>query len=167
MAELSEGIVKKRRWMLHSLWNPLLPSVDFILMTCAAVAAPTLEETELYSKITNGCRSIVLDHWRHPTVQVLNKADVGLSKVELCNLDKYPIFTVHFKYDPRASTSSYFDPLYARMAAANGFWPFSFVDADDNVVIDVSISSTHRISISYEDYAPLAIAPLAPQPRGP
>jgi hypothetical protein len=152
-----DGIGKKRRCvtgsLLHSLWGPLLPLVVFILMTRPAVAAPTLEQTELYSKITNGCRSIALAHWRHPTAQVLKKADVTLSKVELCNGGKYPIFTVHFKYDPRATTSFYFNPLYAKMAASNGFWPFSFVDADDNVVINVSVSPGHKLSIRYEDYA--------------
>ena len=141
--------------LLHSLLSSLSPCVVFILIMHPALGAPTLEQTELYSKIANRCRSIALDHWRHPTMQVLKKADVTLSKVELCNEGKYPIFTVHFRYDPRASTSSYFSPLYARMVAANGFWPFSFVDADDNVVINVSISPGHRLSISYEDYAPV------------
>jgi hypothetical protein len=140
--------------LLHPLWVLLLPSVVFMLVPCLAIAAPMLEQTELYSKITNGCRSIALDHWRHPTEQILKKADVTLSKVELCNEDKYPIFTVHFKYDPRASRSSYFSSLYARMAAANGFWPFSFVDASDNVLINVSILPGHRLSINYEDYGP-------------
>jgi hypothetical protein len=40
------------------------------------------------------------------------------------------------------------------MAAANGFWPFSFVDASDNVLINVSILPGHRLSINYEDYGP-------------
>jgi hypothetical protein len=123
----------------------------------SAIAAPTLEQTQLYSKSTSGCRTLALDHWRHPTAQVLRKADVTLSKVELCNNGKYPIFTVHFKYDPRGLTSSYFDPLYARMAAANGHWPFAFVDLDDKVIITISISPGHQLNISYEDYAPSAI----------
>jgi hypothetical protein len=41
---------------------------------------------------------------------------VSPEQVELCNEGKYPIFTVHFRYDPRASTSSYFSSLYARVA---------------------------------------------------
>ena len=133
-------------------------AVGFPIAVCclhSAYASGGCSADALYSKIANGCRSIALDHWRHPTAQVLRKADVTSSKVELCNEGKYPIFTVHFRYDPRASTSSYFSPLYARMVAANGFWPFSFVDADDNVVINVSISPGHRLSISYEDYAPV------------
>ena len=146
-------------------WCPLLPLVFLILIrTGSAIGAPTLERAHLYSKSTNGCRTIAFDHWRHPTAQVLKKADVTLKKVELCNDGKYPIFTVHFKYDPRGSTSSYFNPLYAQMAAANGFWPFSFVDLDDNVIVNVNIFSGHRLNISYEDYAPSAVPPSAPQP---
>jgi hypothetical protein len=49
-----DGIGRKRRWMtgslLHSLWGSLLPSVVFILPMHPAVAAPTLDQTELYSK---------------------------------------------------------------------------------------------------------------------
>jgi hypothetical protein len=139
--------------MIYQWCRPsLLFGLLIIFPMGPAVAAPMLEETRLYSNSTSGCRSIALDHWSHPTAEVLKKADVAPNKVELCNQGKYPIFTVRFKYDPRGRTSTYFNPLYARMASANGFWPFSFVDLDDSV-INVGIGSAHELSISYEDYA--------------
>jgi len=84
----------------------------------------------------------------------MEDAGVEIIKVQLCNDDKYPIFTVGFKYDPQGVTDDYFDPLYAKMAQANGFWPFSFVDVEDSLIIDVGADkATKHLSLTFEEFA--------------
>jgi hypothetical protein len=112
----------------------------------------TLKKTQLYTNVTHDCTTVDLSHWSHPTRQVLAKSGVDLLGLQLCNGGHYPIFTVHFKYDPNGDTSDYFDPLYAQMAYANGFWPYSFVDIEDTTIIDIAIDKRHDLKISYEQF---------------
>jgi hypothetical protein len=117
-----------------------------------AFAAPALEKTDLHSHLANHCRDVALDHWSHPTADVLKKAGVAISKLQLCNGGKYPIFTVRFKFDPNGQTADFFEPLYANMAVANGFWPFSFVDLEDDTIVNVGANRKRELKISFEDF---------------
>lgn len=117
-----------------------------------ADATPPLDETRLYTQTAHDCRTVDLTTWTHPTKQVLERRRVVLEKLQLCNGSRYPIFTVHFKYDPRGLTTDYFHPLYAEMANANGFWPFSFVDTADDVIIDLLPDRQGNVTVNYEDY---------------
>jgi hypothetical protein len=119
-----------------------------------AASPPSLDQTELFTSRTHDCRPQNLTTWSHPAKQVLQKNAVGLDAVQLCNEGKYPIFTVKFPYDPRARTTDWFHRLYARMAQANGFWSFSFVDVVDNVIVNVTVDKTHQINVGYEEYQP-------------
>jgi hypothetical protein len=136
--------------MIKTAFSALL----LVLSVSTAAEATSLDQTQLYTTQTHACHNIQLQGWSHPTRRVLTNAGVGIAKVELCNGGKYPIFTVHFKYDPQGQTDDYFDPLYAKMANANGFWPFSFVDLDDDVIVDIGVDSKHDLTISYEDFSP-------------
>jgi hypothetical protein len=126
-----------------------------VLSICAITAAadpPPLNQTDLYTKLAHDCRDVALSSWSHPAKRVFQQSGTTLSKVELCNDSKYPIFAVHLKYDPRTQTSSYFHPLYTRLARANGYWPYSIIDLDDRVIINVGVDPHHEIDVSYEDY---------------
>jgi hypothetical protein len=125
---------------------------SLLAFTPAPVDAAGIKQSSLYTVIARACSAIETTNWKHPTRTVLQKDGVGIVKVELCNGGKYPVFTVHFKYDPQTATGDYFDRLYAQMAVANGFWSYSFVDVDDNVIIDVAIDNAHHLTINYENF---------------
>ncbi|WP_298162650.1 hypothetical protein [Acidocella sp.] len=122
-------------------------------------AAPPLASTDLYAKTTHDCHSVDLSTWQHPARRVMEDAGVKIIKVELCNDGKYPIFTVGFKYDPRGQTDDYFNPLYAKVAQANGFWPFSFVDVEDSLIIDVGVDQTTKnLSVNFEEFSSVPVS---------
>lgn len=151
-------------------WARLL--LVLIALTVAGIAAPAWAQTQpaaavplastvLYTETAHDCHGVDLSTWRHPARTVMEDAGVKIIKVELCNDGKYPIFTVGFKYDPQGQTGDYFGPLYAKMAQANGFWPFSFVDIDDALIIDVGVDQTTKnLSVSFEEFS------SAPAPAG-
>ena len=126
-----------------------------VAFTVAAVAAPPpLQQTRLYSKTAADCQSETPAAISPPIRQALQEAHVSIEKVELCNGGAYRIFTGHFKYDPQGQTTSYLHPLYARVAQANGFSPYSFVDVDDGVIVYVDFGPRHDLRISYEEFTP-------------
>lgn len=131
---------------------PVFCLAGALLSGPSALAAPALKETALYTKKARDCHAVDLATWSHPTLAVLKKADVTLKQVEFCNNKTYPVFTVEFKYDPHGPTDSYFNPLYARMAEANGFWPFSFVDVTDAVILNIGVEKKRNILVDYEEY---------------
>lgn len=118
-----------------------------------ALAAPLLEATALYKEIAHRCRALDLKQWAHPTKRVLDRAQIAISKVELCNNDVYPIFTVSLKYDPQGPNDAYYHKLFAEMAAANGYYSYSFVDPAWPIVINVKTAGKKEISVSYEDFS--------------
>ncbi|KAF2991652.1 hypothetical protein OGR47_08930 [Methylocystis sp. MJC1] len=119
-----------------------------------AFCAPTLEATSLYKDIAHGCRSVDLKQWSHPTRRVLDYAHIELKKVELCNNELYPVFTVRFAYDPNGPNDKYFNKLYADMAAANGYHAYSLVDQSFGLIANVGVAGKKNISISYEEFSP-------------
>ena len=123
-----------------------------IPLLLVADAPPFLEHTYLYTKEVRGCHDVDLTNWIHPSKNILLKAGVKLYSVILCNNDAYPVYNVRFKFDPRTNTSDYFIPIYGRVARANGGRPFSFVDTEDAVIINVKPDKRGNITISYEDY---------------
>ncbi|WP_442753995.1 hypothetical protein ACNHKD_13460 [Methylocystis sp. JAN1] len=126
-------------------------------LACAArpaLSAPLLEATSLYRELAHGCRAVDLRQWSHPTKRVLNRARIEIRKVELCNNDAYPIFTVSFRYDPQGPNDAYYNKLFAEMAAANGRHSYSFVDPAWSLVIDVKAAAgKNDLSVSYEDFS--------------
>jgi len=119
-----------------------------------AAAPPLLGQTPLYTRLAHDCRTVDLAHWTHPTRQVLARHGVTLDKLQLCNDDRYPIYTVRFKFDPQGQTTDYFHPLYAKMAKANGYWPFSFVDTTDDLIVDVRPDRRGNVDVDYEQFGP-------------
>jgi hypothetical protein len=117
-----------------------------------ALCAP-LEATTLYRDTAHGRRTLDLESWSHPTRQVLERAKIEIKKVELCNQDIYPIYTVKFVASPMLGVNDkYFNKLYVEMAAANGFHSFAFVDPGWDVIVTVDVPSKKEISISYEEF---------------
>jgi hypothetical protein len=117
-----------------------------------ALCAP-LEATTLYKDIAHECRTLDLKSWSHPTRQVLERTKIEIMKVELCNQDIYPIYTVRFVASPMLGVNDeYFNKLYIEMAAANGFHSFAFVDPGWDVTVTVDVASKKEISISYYEF---------------
>ena len=121
-------------------------------VTQTALCAP-LEATTLYKDIAHGCRTLDLKSWSHPTRQVLERTKIEITKVELCNQDIYPIYTVRFVASPMLGVNDrYFNKLYIEMAAANGFHSFAFVDPGWDVIVTVDVAGKNEISISYYEF---------------
>ena len=116
-------------------------------------AAPGLAQTSLYSDTVHGCHAVDLSTWTHPAKRVLVEAGAKLAKVELCNGDRFPVFTAALPFDPEGHTDSYFDKLYAALAEANGFWSYALVDTADDEIVLVSITrAEHELTLQYEPF---------------
>src|SRR4029077_10475685 len=101
----------------------------------------------------HGCRTLDLQSWSHPTQQVLERAKVEIQKVEFCNRDIYPIYTVRFDASPMLGVNDkYFNKIYAEMTAANGFHSLAFVDPSWGVIVTVDVAGKKDISISYDEF---------------
>jgi len=86
-----------------------------------ALCAPSLQATALYKDTAHGCRALDMKSWSHPTRKVLECSKIEIKKVELCNQDVYPIYTVRFDASPMLGVNDkHFNKLYVEMAAANG-----------------------------------------------
>lgn len=135
----------------------------FIFTVGIALSFPTvggsqkrrpLKETQLYTEMATDCQRVDLQSWSHPTKSVLVKREgVTLDWVELCNQNKYPIFGVHFKYDPQGMTKNYFILLYRDILKANGNWPLSFVILNDYTIINLTSKDKNTISERYEHFS--------------
>jgi hypothetical protein len=119
-----------------------------------ALGAPPLEATSLYRDLARGCKTLDLKQWSHPTRQVLEEAEIEIKKVELCNHDLYPVFTVAIKYDPNGPNDKYYNRLYAAMTEANGNHPFSLVDTEFGVIMMIAVQGKHDIAVDYEQFSP-------------
>lgn len=131
----------------------LIPALSSMALTIAHPAAPDLSRTDFYSTIVHDCHVQDLSRWKHPVKQVLLDAGATIGKVELCNGDRFPVFTVTLPFDPDGQTDAYFDKLFANLADANGFWPYALVDTSDDVVITATVETRKRqVTLHYEDY---------------
>ncbi len=130
----------------------ILAASALLCVAGPAVGAPRLEATSLYKDMAHGCRTLDLKQWSHPTRGVLEKADVGLRKVELCNEDRYPIFHVAIRYDPNGPNDHYYNKLYAELAAANGYHSFALVDAGWEMIFEVAVKGKKELDVSYEEF---------------
>ena len=130
----------------------LLPLLSPVALA-ATQPTPDLAHTA-FAATVHGCHALDLTTWRHNAKNVLLDAHAAIAKVELCNDDKLPVFTVALPYDPEGQTDAFYDRLYANLAYANGFWSFALVDTADNIVITASIDRRdHRTTLSYEHFA--------------
>jgi hypothetical protein len=85
---------------------------------------PPLKETRLYRETATDCQRLDLSTWSHPTQTVLERRKwLTLDWVELCNKRKYPIFGVHFSYDPPRANAGLFSA--ALPGYAEGQWASS------------------------------------------
>ena len=133
---------------------PLVAALLALMFATALEAAP-LEATALLREKASGCRTLDLKTWSHPTRKAMERARVEIRKVELCNGDVYPIFTVALPGEPLVGVNDrFFNKLYAQMAGANGWHPFAFVDAGRGVVVYVDVNGRRNLSIDYEEFDP-------------
>jgi hypothetical protein len=140
--------MKKLKLALITLTIACAPAAGF--------AAPPLDATSLYKDLARGCRTLDLQHWTHPTRHVLEHAEIAIKKVELCNHDVYPVFTVVLKYDPNGPNDKYYNKLYVDMMAANAYHSFALVDTDLGWITEVTVKDKHDLNIDYEEFSPQA-----------
>ncbi|WNW09769.1 hypothetical protein RRX38_00940 [Pseudomonas sp. DTU_2021_1001937_2_SI_NGA_ILE_001] len=126
--------------------------VVLLALPSLAMALPALQDTELYQRKTADCHDVDLATWHHPARAVLEKNQVKLERVQLCNQDHYPIFTGQVPYDPTGLTKSYFLSLYQELRKANGKWPYALVATSDDIVVYVSYPANDGIALDYERY---------------
>jgi hypothetical protein len=146
-----------KRWNMFGHFLPRLFLFSMVVVLPYSIfgadLAP-LKETKLYRETATDCQRLDLSSWSHPTRTVLEKnKGVTLDWVELCNNRKYPIYGVHFTYDPQGQTRDYFIPLYFEMLKANGRHPFSFVSLSDNLIINIAQMPKNGISERFEDFS--------------
>ena len=133
--------------------NASLAAVILVLASATALDAAPLEATALYREKAGGCRALDLATWSHPTRKTMESSRVEIRKVELCNGDIYPIFTVALPGEPLVGVNDrFFNRLYARMAAANGWHPFAFVDAGRGVIVYVDTKGRNSLVINYDEF---------------
>jgi hypothetical protein len=118
---------------------------------------PKLPQTTLYTKIATECETVDLLKWSHPTRRVLEKLDIKIEKVELCNHRTYPIFHVLMKYDPvyhSKDAAKYFRSLWIGMMDANGWNPWALVDKNGNTITYIKKSNIKgSVDLDHETYS--------------
>ncbi len=131
----------------------LVPALSAMALTVAQPTTPDLSRTTLYSSTVHDCHAVDLSQWTHPSRKVLLDAGATIGKVELCNGNKFPVFTVTLPFDPEGHTDAYYNKLYAALADANGFWSYALVDTSDDVVIVASVERRKRqVTLQYEEF---------------
>jgi hypothetical protein len=115
---------------------------------------PPIEKTALFTKIARDCQTIELNQWNHPIRSILGKYKIKIEQVQLCNSNKYPIFFVDLPYDPMGPNENFYNPLFDKVRTANGKWPYSFVDTNDNTIINISNHTDGHSNIEFERYHP-------------
>lgn len=85
------------------------------------------------------------ENWSHPVLAIFKKYGITLYKVSYSKDGLCPTFYAKFKYspDPRAPDAESFHKLYFDTLKANSYFPYSLVDEDDDM----------RINIGWEDKA--------------
>ncbi|WP_165905359.1 hypothetical protein [Rhodovulum euryhalinum] len=104
------------------------------------------------------CRLVPLANWSDPVRPELEKAKVDLRFVALCQGGAYPVYGVHFPYDPRGPTEDYFHPLYAGVFVAGGNRACSFLEVEDRVLSSIGLKDATTLRLDLEDL-PAAGAP--------
>ncbi|HMN72370.1 MAG TPA: hypothetical protein PKA55_10940 [Rhodoblastus sp.] len=132
---------------------PHLPVVLVLSLASGALHAAPLEATSLYREKATNCRTLDLRNWSHPTRKVMEASRVEIRKVELCNGGVYPVFTVGLPGDPLVGINdAYYNKLNARMAEANGWHSYAFVDSGRGVVVYVDTTGKGALSVNYEEF---------------
>lgn len=133
--------------------RPFAAAALVLCLSAGAARATPLEATALYREKATGCRTLDLTTWSHPTRKVMETSRVEIRKVELCNGDVYPIFTVGLPGEPLVRINdAYYNKLHAGMAQANGWHSYAFVDAERGVIIYVDVTGKRQLALDYEEF---------------
>lgn len=131
----------------------LLGVLPVLSLSSGALDAAPLGATSLYREKARDCRAVDLANWSHPTRTVMETSRVEIRKVELCNGGVYPVFTVGLPGDPMVGINdAYYRKLNARMAEANGWHSYAFVDSGRGVVIYVDVARKNALTLEYEEF---------------
>ncbi len=101
------------------------------------------------------------ENWNHPVLAVFNKYGISLYKVSYSKDGTCPTFYAKFKYspDPRAPDADNFHKVYFDTLKANSFFPYSIVDEEDDMRINVGWENKNkkimRVDIAKADTASL------------
>jgi hypothetical protein len=111
-----------------------------------------LTATRLYKKIATNCHRIDLKTWSHPTKKIIEKADVSLEWLELCNSKKYPIYGIRFTDNQKQMVTGNYRKFYKDIFIENGKWPLSIVAVKNNTIISLSKVEGKKV-IEYEVFS--------------
>jgi len=78
-------------------------------------------------------------YWSHPVLLVFKEYGISLYKVSYSKDGTCPTFYAKFKYspDPRAPGEAAFHKVYFDTLKANSFFPYTLVDEEDGIQINV------------------------------
>jgi len=79
------------------------------------------------------------ENWSHPVLVVFKKYGITLYKVSYSADGTCPTFYAKFKYSPdvRAPGANDFHKVYFDTLMANSFYPYTLVDEEDDIRINV------------------------------
>ena len=92
------------------------------------------------------------EEWSHPVLSVFKKYGMTLYKISYSIDGKYPTFYAKFKYspDPRAPDAGTFHKVYFDTLKANSFFPYSLIDKEDNIRINVGWKNKEKNIMSVD-----------------
>lgn len=89
------------------------------------------------------------EHWNHPVLEVFKRYNIYLYKVSYPKDGLCPAFYAKFKYspDPRGPASNTFKNAYAEILKANSNFPYSLVDKEDDLRINVGWADKEKTAM--------------------
>ncbi len=113
---------------------------------------PSLQNTQLFTEEATGCQEVDLERWHHPVQAVFSHMGVSLRKLQLCNNNKYPLFYIGTlpPGPPLFGFDDYYKSLFSKMRVPNGNWPFSFIDTERGIIINVNYNDMHEAKACIE-----------------
>lgn len=96
----------------------------------------------VYSKSSDASEKIIVERyeqWTHPILKVFKRYGIIPYLISYSSDGTCPTFYAKFKYspDPRAPNAAAFHQVYFEALAANSFFPYSLVDKEDDLRINV------------------------------
>lgn len=97
------------------------------------------------------------ENWSHPVLLVFKQYGITLYKISYSKDGTCPTFYAKFKFspDPRAPDAESFHKVYFAVLKANSFYPYAFVDEEDDMRINVGWENkekkTMRVDIKKAD----------------
>lgn len=99
--------------------------------------------------VTHAAEKILVEryeNWSHLVMAIFKKYGISIYKVSYSKDGTCPTFYAKFKYspDPRAPDAEAFHKVYFDTLKANSYFPYAFVDEEDDMRINVGWEDKER-----------------------